>query len=274
MKLDKKFIKLLVPAIISGVLILVFNFLLFKNNERIFDLINIFSFLVISLPIFVYYYFEYVKRRHIEDMFAVFMRDFVENIRGGLTVPHAFKLLSKNNYRELTPYIKKMATQLDWGIPLEDVLIQFSKEVKSKNISRIISSVIESHRYGGNLADTFQALSQIAAEIDRLRKERKAYLQSQMMTGYIIFFVFLGVMAGLEKFLVPALINSASIPGQSTLNVEAANEFKSLFRTLVVMQGFFAGIAIGKITEGSEIAGLKHSIFMMFIGGLVFTIIS
>jgi len=270
--------KLLVVLALNGSLaaiMLLLNWLLLKPIPTLFTIINFFSLFVFAFPLIAYYYTQYTKLRHVESMFAVFMRDFVENVRGGLTVPQAFKALTKNDYRELTPYIKKMSAQLDWGIPLEDVLSSFAREVKSKNIGRIISSVIESHHFGGNLADTFQALANVTAEIQRLRSERMTYLQSQVMTGYIIFFVFLGVMVGMERFLVPGISTAGGIGGltaQQAVNTNIAAEFKNLFRNLVIIQGLFAGLTIGKMTEGSEIAGIKHSIFMMFIGGLVFTL--
>ena len=77
---------------------------------------------------------------------------------GPSAIPASLKSVANNDYKSLTPYVKKMAAQLDWGVPVETVLMRFSKEAKSKLIARIISSVKESHRFGGNLADTFEAL--------------------------------------------------------------------------------------------------------------------
>jgi flagellar protein FlaJ len=139
---------------------------------------------------------------------------------------------------------------------------------------RIVSSVIESHRFGGNLSDTFEALSNTSVEIDRLREERRLYMNSQMITGYIVFFVFLAVMIGLEKFLVPSLggISTGTLlgAGAPASPSNLAEEYKTIFRNLILVQGFFAGLSVGKMAEGAMVAGLKHSIFMMFVGGLVF----
>ena len=270
-KIEKKILILEVIDSIFVALLIIVNWMFLKPFPTIFQLINIMAFFVLVFPFIIFSYRKYRKSKNIETMFGFFLRDFVENIRGGLTVPQAFKALSKNDYGDLTPYVKKMAAQIDWGIPVEDVLVSFAKEVKSKNISRVVSSVIESHRFGGNLADTFQGLLKVVQQIERLRKERMSYLQSQIITGYIVFFVFLGVMIGMAKFLVPSMtvnaMPSAGIQGTSSIG----NEFKTILRNLILIQGFFAGIAIGKMAEGSEIAGLKHSFFMMFIGGLMAT---
>jgi flagellar protein FlaJ len=98
-----------------------------------------------------------------------------------------------------------------------------------------------------------------------------------MMTGYIVFFVFLAVIVGLQKFLVPSLsqVSSESI-GLSgmggSVNPNIASEYSTIFRNLILIQGGFAGLAVGKMAEGSEVSGLKHSMFMMFIGFLVFSL--
>ena len=97
-----------------------------------------------------------------------------------------------------------------------------------------------------------------------------------MITGYIIFFVFLAVMLGLQQFLVPSLTQVSPIgvltggAGQEGL----ASEYKVVFRNLIIIQGLFAGLTVGKMAEGSMFAGIKHSLFMVFVGTVVFYIFS
>ncbi len=257
--------------------ILVINFLMLKSATTLYSTINLLSLFIFAFPLILIRYSEYKKKQELEEMFPVFLRDFVESTRGGMTLPQAMKSLTRNDYKSMNVHVKVMAAQLDWGIPVERVLMGFGKKTKSRLIMRIISSVIESHRFGGNLADTFEALTNTAVEIDRLREERRLYMNSQMITGYIIFFVFLAVMIGLEKFLVPSLaeVSSEGIFGEGasqTSNADLAVEYETVFRNLILIQGLFAGLAVGKMSEGSMVAGMKHSIFMMFVGFLVFTI--
>jgi len=272
---NKKLILILAVNSIIAVLIFIVNFLYFRSLGNIFSIITIISAFILFFPILLIKYNEYKSKKEIEDMFTVFLRDFVEAVRGGLTITQAFQFISKNDYKKLSPYVKKMAAQLDWGIPIDVVLKNFSKEVKSKVISRIVFSVIESHRFGGNLTDTFEALGGISVEIERLRAERSLYLHSQLITGYVIFFVFLGVIIGLEKFLIPTFTQSQSLgetAGIPQLSEATVESFKTIFMHLILIQGFFTGLAVGKMAEGAVVAGLKHSMIMMFIGGLVFAI--
>jgi flagellar protein FlaJ len=280
--IDKKLLMLIViGSIVTLTIILVNHFYLLPLTKDtapiLYPSINIVSGFIFALPIILVKYLEYSRRKEVEELFPVFLRDFVESVRGGLTVPTAVKAVSGNDYKALTPYIRKMAAQMNWGISAERVLLKFSKEAKSKLIGRIVSSVIESHRFGGNLAETFEALSKTSLEVEKLRAERRLYLNSQLITGYIIFFVFLAVIIGLERFLTPSL---AQVSPGSLLKggAEAGNQeylitfYREVYRNLILIQGFFAGLAVGKMAEGSLISGVKHSIFMMFSGFLIFTV--
>jgi flagellar protein FlaJ len=278
---NKTFLIILVASAVVTALIFAIDFLLFISDLQLFSTISIVAVITFAFPMMLFIYADYKKKREVEELFPIFLRDFVESVRSGLTLPQSFKSLRENDYKALTPYIKKIASQLDWGIPVEKVLLNFAKETESKLIGRIVSSVVESHRFGGNFADTFEALSSTAIEVDRLRQERRLYLQSQLITGYIIFFVFLMVIIGLGKFLVPSLseVSAAglgtSIGGASaapTASSDLAGEYKVIFRNLIMLQGLFAGLAVGKLAEGSIISGIKHSLIMVTIGIVVFTI--
>ncbi len=47
-----------------------------------------------------------------------------------------------------------------------------------------------------------------------------------------------------------------------------------IFINFIVIQGFFAGLATGKMAEGSVIAGVKHSIVLTVIGYSIFSVAS
>ena len=270
MGFSKRMSYLLIVDVAVSILILVVNYFYLSGLGILNQLISVVALLTLVFPFILAKYDEFRRIKRLEELFPVFLRDFVETIRGGMSVPQALKTVSDNDYGELSPYIKKMSAQLDWGIPIDKVLVKFVKETKSKLIGRIVSSVIESHRYGGNLAETFQALSETALEVERLRLERKLYLNSQLVTGYIVFFVFLIVMIGLERFLVPSLSDVSSLQltgaGVAGPQEELGPAYKEMFRNLVIIQGLFAGLAVGKMSEGSMIAGFKHSLFMVFAG--------
>jgi len=256
--------------------IFLINFFYFQAHENLFYFLNFLSLLLLFVPFLISRYKEHKRIKEIEEMFHVFLRDFVQAIRSGMSIPVALKTVAENDYKSLTPFVKKMSSQLEWGIPLEKVLLNFSKQVKSRLIGRIVSSIIESHEFGGNLSDTLDALRATALETEKLREERKLYLHSQMITGYIIFFVFLAVIIGLKLFLIPSLTEATGkeVLGVKVSREELIGEYETLFRNIILIQGFFAGLSVGKMAEGAVIAGLKHSIFMMVVGILIYMLAS
>lgn len=268
----RKSVREFLPGSIAAAVMIAIGFVFFANDSAVLSSLVMGGIGIAIFPYLYKKYSVYSKKRDTEEKFPIFLRDFVEAVRGGMTVPAAFHLISRNDYGALNPYVKKISAKLEWGIPVDKVLLSFARETKSNLIGRIISSVIESHRYGGRLAETFEALSKTAVEVDRLKEERKFFLQSQMMTGYIIFFVFLGVIISLQTFLVPSLTSSATsnISVSQASPDQIASDFKDIFRNLILIQGLFAGLSVGKMAEGAMIAGLKHSMIMMLVGGAVF----
>ena len=251
--MKRRFLKMLIIGAIIIISFSVLNFFYLRKFVSFSVALYFLIIIVVTIPIFIIKFREQKKVKELEEMFPLFLRDFVESVRCGMTIPQAFKSICNNDYHTLTPYVKKITAQLDWGISVEKVLTKFSKETKSRLIGRIVSSVIEVHRFGGNLADTFESLSKTAIEVEKLRAERKLFMNSQMITGYVIFFVFLGVMIALGKFLVPTM-GQVNLPGSVATLESAKNmaqQYKELFMTLVLIQGFFAGLIVGKMSEGA-----------------------
>lgn len=255
-------------------LIILFDFLFLREIPGLFTSIIIVSAIMFILPIALIRYYEMIKVKSLEEHFPQFIRDLVESVRAGMTLPQALESISGNDYGNLSPFAKRLNAQLNWGIPFDQAFLKFSRSTKSKLIGRMTLTIIESHRFGGNLTDIFEAISSTSLEIERLREERKLYINSQLMTGYVIFFVFLIVIIGLQRFLIPTLtgISEEALTGDQLGAQDMATEYRSIFRNLIILQGLFAGLVIGKMSEGQIAGGIKHSLFLIIVGVLIFSV--
>jgi flagellar protein FlaJ len=148
----------------------------------------------------------------------------------------------------------------------------FAKKVGTMPIKRSVTTIVESYKVGGNISDTLKAVGRSLTEIDKIKKERSASIQSEIFNCYIIFFVFIFILIVLQVFLIPALGKPAPTMGEPT-GVKIQIEPYMLVNFIIV-QGFFAGLAVGKIAEGSIIAGIKHSIVLVVSGYLIFSLAS
>jgi hypothetical protein len=94
-----------------------------------------------------------------------------------------------------------------------------------------------------------------------------------------IFFVFIFILIILQSFLIPTLTQRSTSAialdvTQAPQTLPTAQDYSQTFATFIVMQGFFAGIATGKMAEGSIAHGLKHSLILIVAGYLIFSITS
>ena len=235
--------------------------------------INLMIISVFIIPIgpFIYQYMKYKENKEIEERFPDFLRDVSQNIRTGMTIPQAIISTKENYYGALNPYIKKIIVKLDWGVPLDKILIDFSNST-SKSLKRTVLTIIDTHRGGGNIAEIFDSVGKSTEEVNKINKERSSIIYNQMLTGYVIFFLFIGILIMMQIFLIPAL----EVFGSPDLGISSMEQvtsfFSDAFRILIIIQGFFSGLVIGKLSEGSLISGIKHSIILVLIGSLALLI--
>ena len=112
-------------------------------------------------------------------------------------------------------------------------------------------------------------------EINKIKAERSVSVQSQIFTSYLIYFVFIFILVILQSFLIPALTPKPNAIGMAAMSGAGPEMFPpGLFINFIVIQGLFAGLATGKMAEGSIVAGAKHSIVLIVIGYSVFSVAS
>ncbi len=217
------------------------------------------------------------RQREIETKFLEFVRHLVETVKSGTPIPLAIVHISTTYYGALTPHVQKLARQIELGIPTREALVVFANDTKNKVIKRSISIVVEAERSGGNIEDVLVSVTHSVLQVKKLREERKSSSYSQTVQGYIIFFIFIGVMLVLQVKLLPQISDAAGfVGGGFGLESFAGNEpksegFENIFLWLILIQGFFAGLMIGKFSEGDIKQGVKHSIVLVTLAYIVIT---
>ena len=267
-----EFIFILFGSTFTALVLLFFNIYYIKRLDVpgvmvVYNIIDILALSVFLIPPMLYKYAKYQETKSIEDNFPLFMRNIVEGLRSGMDMNKAILYASHSHYGALDKHIKVLVNQLSWNVPFNKAMRYFAESINNKLITRSISTILEAYRSGGNLAEVLDAVSQSTIEIEKIRKERSSKIHGQMIQGYVIFVIFLLVMIGMEKFLIPALASSGM--GSSGLNTHI---YSVLFLHLSVIQAIFAGLSIGKMAEGSISAGIRHSIILALIAYSVLTI--
>ena len=128
------------------------------------------------------------------------------------------------------------------------------------------------------MVEVLESVVNSVVSINILKEERKSSIFSQIVQGYIVFFIFIAIMLVMEVKLVPmiqgmiqgmqgGLSGAGIIEGTGEANVNL--NFKRIFLSLIIIQGFFAGLMIGKFSEGSIKYGVKHSVALIVISLLI-----
>jgi archaeal flagellar protein FlaJ len=220
--------------------------------------------IVVAGPILLQYK-QYKINKEIEERFPDFLRDVAENIKTGMTLTQAIAATKETYYGALSPYVKKMVTKIDWSIPFDEVLREFSK-YSTPLIKKTVSTITETYAGGGDITQILDATGKTIKEINKVRRERFSAIYSQMVTGYVIFFIFIGVLIVLQKFLVPSLFAFSSEDVGIGVTEGIAGYYSSIFQWLIIIEGFFSGLVVGKMAEGNILAGVKHSFILTVLG--------
>jgi len=254
-KLEILLVSMSILAIATGILF-------FLNLMRFLPIAIIIS----IIPGVFLIYREHRKIRELERMFPYFITDLTEVVRAGMPLTQGIKYLTKNDYGELSKHIKKISAKIDLGVPLSRALMSFGEESKSKMIKRAVATIIKVDEYGGKLVEVLTNVVESIRVIDKLKRERELLIYGSITQCYVIFLIFLGIMVAMYKFLFPML--SAGVGSAESL---IGVQYSVLFTHLALIQALFSGLVIGKMTEGSLIAGIKHCIVLGIVSYLVAT---
>ena len=271
----------------SGVLVILLALMILapKSSDFLKPLVAL-GVAIILFPFWIDFLRSNSRQREIEEKFLEFVRALTGNVKSGTPIPKAIKEAAESNYASLTPHIKKLSRQIEWGIPFNEALYKFAKSTKNDIIRRSVGIIIEAEKSGGNIEDVMAGVTKSVVQIKKIKDERRSNAFTHLIQGYLVFFIFIGIMVVLQLFLLPKLsdvsgdvLTGVTFTGDiSSLGTEEvttkgiAIDFETLFISLILIQGFFTGLMIGKFSEGTLKAGVRHSFILALLGYMIFTI--
>ncbi|MFC2142775.1 type II secretion system F family protein [Candidatus Aenigmatarchaeota archaeon] len=299
---------LVISAIIFAILLV--SAFIFMDNLAISTNLLIAGVMVLIFPYYIFKFFQYKRLKAYEKHFPNFLRDLAESQRAGLTILQAIKNSAKSDYGSLTDEVRKLHHQVSWNIPLDKAISNIMNRMKgSRTIRRAFMIISQAQRSGGNIENTMDALANNIENIREVQEEKATLLNQQVIMMYAIFFIFLGISMALIKFMIPLLQTQVEtqssafgigdfqanpcLPCLETQNFacigcnvffgvsnafdfgsvdDPAAYYRSLFFTMVIVQGFFSGLIAGQIGSDSVLAGVRHSLIMLVVGFFSFII--
>ena len=261
-EIEKKIKKIAwISSVSLAVVIMSFAYFMFWGTTT-FDEFIFFAVIIAVFPPTILNYMDYKWRKAVNEHLPDLFRSIVQAQETGMTLPQALEEASKRDYGPLTNELKKMTTQISWGMTFEDALLALGRRVNTVLIQRTVPIIIEASRSGGHVERVFDPMGKFIQTTLLLDKERRNQTRPYIAIIYVAFFVFL--------FTIILLFKSffASIEGLPMLGsaVMAPEGMQQIFFHMTAIQGFFGGLVAGKMGGGTINAGLKHSLILMICG--------
>ena len=214
-----------------------------------------------------------------EEMFLEFARNLVESVKTGTPISKSILNVKDKSYGVLSENIKKLANQIAMGITLNRALQTFSHDVDNKTISRSLTLISQAEKSGGEIGGILESVTEAVSMSDKLKKEREASISTLVVQGYIIFFVFIVIILVLQYQILPLLTGIAPVTGSGLGalgggiggggNEISNQEVSSSFLYLLLVQGLFTGLVVGKLSADNMKAGVKHSFILMLLAFMI-----
>jgi len=285
LKINKYQIIGIVLALILTILSFIF---IFKTQPNLFYFLTGIAFVIGGFPFFISLIFEGNLKKEKDEMFLEFARNLVESVKAGTPISKSILNIRTKDYGALNPHINKLANQISIGIPLQTALSTFARDVNSPTINQAITIISESEKAGGEIEEILEAVATSVSQIEKLRKERRAAMYTLVVQGYIIFMIFIVIMIVMQFQVLPIASGLGSSTGigsgdsgslggaglgtmASGGKAATADELSKPFFWLLITQGFFVGLVIGKLSEGEAKYGLKHSFILVVLAVLIST---
>ena len=261
------------------------SYILFMMPEEpkpeLFYFITGLAFVAGAFPFIVSLMLESSKEKENNDMFLEFSRNLVESVKSGTPISRSIINLRYKHYGSLTPYIQKLANQISLGISVKSALEIFARDTNSKMILRSVTLISEAEKAGGEIENILESVAKSVSEIENLKKERRFSIYNLVVQGYIIFFVFIAIMLIMQFKIMPMTSEISKVSegggggfgmfGESGEKAVDFNEIVKPMFYLLILQGFFTGLVIGKLAEGNFKAGIKHSFALIALSILIYT---
>lgn len=259
---------------IIAALVIMLSSLFFLGTNLFPFIIGIGLFIGLSPFIFSLIYEAKIANEK-EEMFLELSRNLVESVKTGTPISKSIINMKDKPYGVLSKHVKKLANQISLGIPLNSAFQTFARDVNNKTVSRAITLIGQAEKAGGDIGEILESVADAVSMSDKLKKERKAVISTLTVQGYIIFFVFIVIILVMQFKILPMVSGISDLGGVQGLNVGISGttdvgleEISSAFLWLLLIQGLFSGLIIGKLAEGSVKPGIKHSFILMLVSFL------
>jgi len=219
--------------------------------------------LVISVAPAAIVHMRLTKTRvSMETGVANFLRDLTETRKTGLSPEKCIESLSKRDYGTFTKELRKISTDISWGIPIKKVMTDFLHRTKSWLVQIVMFLLVETIDVGGGTVAMIDSLARFNNMTQEVEREKKMSTRPYVMMPYLA-----SILLVATTVMMMGLTTGLTAPGAETV-VQDNTLMKTVFMTAVIFNSYLIGIVAGKISDESLGAGFKHAAILVVISVL------
>ena len=269
--------------VITGPIALIFLLISIFNAMKAPDFVDyiddriVFMIYILIVPLMVFH--EYKKRR--EDRIQALIPDFLKKLAStnetGMTLRDSIKIMTRSDIG-LSKEIKKIWNDIEWGLAINEALTRFANRVRTHLVSRSVTLLTKANESSGDIGEVLNVAARDVAAEQELKNERRTNMFIYVVIIYISFLVFIGIIYIISTTFLEQMVKAGeklSTGGGGavplSLSREKLNVYNRMFFHGALIQGFSSGLIAGVMGEGSVLSGLKHSVIMMTIAYILFT---
>ncbi|MEM0075745.1 MAG: type II secretion system F family protein, partial [Conexivisphaerales archaeon] len=194
-----------------------------------------------------------------------FIRDVAEGRKIGLSPEMSIEQLVNKGYGLLSSPVRKMGSQLSWGLSLDKVMKSFVNQVNSwlaKVVGTLMLEVVDA---GGGMVQSFSELADFTRKVQEFENDLKASLRPYIMVIYMA-----GLMIVITTFLMVYLMTQPAISsyGASSLGGAVSPTVIEELLVATIFESWVVGFVAGKMGSGSLANGFIHAFILVIAGAL------
>jgi len=191
-----------------------------------------------------------------------FLRDLTEVRKTGLSPEKCIESLSKRDYGVFSKELRKISSEISWGVPVKKVIMQFLKRTKSWMTQLVMFLLVETIDVGGGTIAMIESLARFNSLTQEVEKEKRMSVRPYIMMPYLASILLVATTIMMMSFTTGTL--TVGVPG-STGPPKDFSMMKTIFMTSVIFHSYLIGVVAGKISEESVAAGFKHASILVII---------
>jgi flagellar protein FlaJ len=202
------------------------------------------------------------RKSSMEKGISNFLRDLTETRKTGLSPEACIANLSGRDYGAFSKELKKMSSDIGWGIPMRNVIMDFVKKTRSWMSQIVMFLLLEAIDVGGGTISMIESLARFNNMTQEVEKEKQMSVRPYMIMPYFAAILLVATTLMTLIFTTQTMGMSETTAASSSSSVDFLT---LIFTVSVITHCYLIGLVAGKISEESLAAGFKHSALLVVI---------